>query len=173
MKNLSPQEYWEKRAPFWIGHYPTPTRKWEPIIKRFLNKNQRTLELGCGDGRWSGLFAPNLYIGIDFSTKLIKAAKQNHPKYLFKVLDMLDIDYSKMRGIECLFSFTSLLHLSPTEIKSLAKQLDPNLSIVFIESDNLSHSEHCFNHNYKKLFGCVSVKSVKDESGSYLIWKRN
>ncbi len=52
-----------------------------------------TLEMGCGTGLLSQMFASGTYVGVDMDAKRIETAKATHPEHEFHVLDVTT-DYS-------------------------------------------------------------------------------
>ena len=62
------------------------------IITKELDKNKKTLDIGCGTGQFSTLFNPDHYHGIDISKKYITHAKDNL-KGSFSVMDAQKIKF--------------------------------------------------------------------------------
>lgn len=55
------------------------------IIEECIPLDATVLDAGCGYGRMSELFSPELYTGIDFSPDFIAMAKKKYPAYEFRV----------------------------------------------------------------------------------------
>lgn len=79
-------DYWNERAkeqldPRAITHYDVHQREFEiETIKKFLNKDQRVLDLGCGNG-FTTCKINHLVkeiVGIDFSPEMIERAKREN-----------------------------------------------------------------------------------------------
>ena len=65
------------------------------IIESYRNgKPGVTLEMGCGTGLLSPMFASGTYVGVDMDPQRIEAAKAEHPEHEFHVLDVTT-DYSE------------------------------------------------------------------------------
>jgi ubiquinone/menaquinone biosynthesis C-methylase UbiE len=70
------------------GNY-TVSRK---IISNELDKNKKTLDIGCGTGEHSILFDSKQYNGIDISKKYVYNAKKRHKSNFF-VMDAQNIRF--------------------------------------------------------------------------------
>ena len=57
------------------------------LIGRELDREPRTLELGCGPGIFADLFAPDQYVGVDPSARHIDHARRTRPG-IFLVADL-------------------------------------------------------------------------------------
>ena len=71
-------------------HYFSPLMQW--TMTEILEKaewkyspGESVLDLGCGDGRAAGFFAPKDYFGIDYSAERIKVARDQHPSHAFEM----------------------------------------------------------------------------------------
>jgi trans-aconitate methyltransferase len=47
--------------------------------------DERVVDMGCGDGRLAGAFAPERYLGLDLSWANVQAAAQAHPGRVFSL----------------------------------------------------------------------------------------
>lgn len=147
-----PLLYWEARAEHWLGQdHQNP--EWEAEIKSRLNPDWNVLELGCGDGRWSELFPK--YTGCDISPTLLVEASKRHPGKSFAHHDMREGVSGDKWGL--IFTFTSWLHMPPRDI---AKVRLPDTSYLFVEPHAKATAEHCFRHDYSKLFGTKPLKRI-------------
>jgi len=147
-----PLIYWEARAEHWLGQtHESP--EWVEEIKTRLNPDWKVLELGCGDGRWSDTFDD--YTGSDISSILLEEAQKRHPGKRFAHHDMRE----GVKGEwDLIFTFTAWLHMPP---KDMAKvKLPPEARLMFVEPHGKPNSEHCFKHDYRKLFGCERVRRI-------------
>ncbi len=55
------------------------------ILLDTIPHDANVLDAGCGYGRWSELFTPEQYTGVDFSPDFIEMAKSKYPNHTFKV----------------------------------------------------------------------------------------
>lgn len=154
-----PLEFWEQNAEKWLSQ-KHQTKKDFAAIKKFINPYWKTLELGCGSGRWSE-YLPN-YIGVDISPTLVIDAKKSYPQAEFFHHDMR---FPVPEGFDLLFTFTSWLHVSPEDIVKIKL---PDTNYLFVEPYKLSTVEYCFNHNYEALFGVKKLKKY----GELIIYGR-
>jgi len=98
--NIFPKEYWEEKAlkdPYDAILYGCGEKEfWNKEVNiEGLNKNIIFLDLGCGIGRVAKKVAPLVkeYYGIDFSTEMIKKAKE-----IFK--DYKNVNFFTNNGID-------------------------------------------------------------------------
>lgn len=77
--------------------------------------NPRLLEVGCGSGYYSEVFATLLkgdvrYAGIDYSGAMIARARANYPSATFKVADATNLPYIEA-AFDIVFNGVSLMHI--------------------------------------------------------------
>jgi SAM-dependent methyltransferase len=77
--------------------------------------NPRLLEVGCGSGYYSEVFATLLpagvrYAGIDYSDAMIARARTRYPSTAFEVGDATRLPYAD-RAFEIVFNGVSLMHI--------------------------------------------------------------
>ena len=75
----------------------------------------RVLEVGCGSGYYSDVFATLLpggvrYTGIDYSDAMIARARAHYPSGNFKVADATELPYAK-GAFDIVFNGVSLMHI--------------------------------------------------------------
>lgn len=77
-----------------------------PLLE--LHPDDRVLDLGCGVGRWAQVIAPFVaqYLGIDFSEKLLSAARANTPSAVFQCMR---VDSLNVSALEIAPPFTLIL----------------------------------------------------------------
>lgn len=82
-------------------------------------ENPKVLELGCANGRDAGeiLKYTDDYLGLDYSEKFIKIAKENNPTGKFEIVDFVNYDF--LEKIDIIFAFASLLHSDKNKVKSI------------------------------------------------------
>jgi ubiquinone/menaquinone biosynthesis C-methylase UbiE len=77
--------------------------------------NPRVLEVGCGSGYYSDVFATLLpgtvrYIGIDYSHAMIARARALYPSTSFEVADAIELPYAN-GAFDIVFNGVSLMHI--------------------------------------------------------------
>jgi SAM-dependent methyltransferase len=77
--------------------------------------NPRVLEVGCGSGYYSDVFATLLpggvrYTGIDYSDAMIARAHAHYPSTAFEVADATRLPYAD-RAFDIVFNGVSLMHI--------------------------------------------------------------
>ncbi len=67
-----------------------------PLLR--LRPDDRVLDLGCGVGRWARVIAPSVaqYLGIDFSEKLLSAARAYTPEAVFQCMRVNSLNVSAL-----------------------------------------------------------------------------
>jgi SAM-dependent methyltransferase len=65
------------------------------LFSKYINEEDKVLDLGCGNGRLLGLFKEEnvIYTGIDNSEKIIEIAKRKNPEATFFIMDSLDLPF--------------------------------------------------------------------------------
>jgi ubiquinone/menaquinone biosynthesis C-methylase UbiE len=59
----------------------------------YSKKNEKVLDLGCGNGRFSKYLQETDYTGADFSEKMIEQAKKRFPNKKFIVANVLNLPF--------------------------------------------------------------------------------
>ncbi len=153
-----------------------PWRDLEFLFTDYLKKNEKVLDLGCGNGRFYKLIKSKKanYIGIDNSKGLIKIAKEKYPKGNFQIADGLSLPFpsNSFDKIYCL----SVLHHLPSKklrLKFLkeAKRVLKNKGVLFLTVWNLWSNKKgkklIFKFTLLKIFG----KSKLDFKDIFYPWK--
>ena len=65
----------------------------EKIIKKHIPEGVMVLDAGCGYGRMCKYFAPEDYVGVDFSPDFIKKAQDKFPAYAFRVENLKELSF--------------------------------------------------------------------------------
>lgn len=79
------QAHWDKVAASlsnWRGFGGYYHRRLAKLLSYIIPKNQKVLELGCGDGKLISSLSPKFGVGIDFSRNMADRAHKVHPKLL-------------------------------------------------------------------------------------------
>jgi len=97
-----------------------------------IQKNDRVLDLGCGNGRYMDFIKKNRgqYFGIDNSEELIKIAKQKYPQDNFQIGDALALPFEN-DFFDKIYSIAVLHHIPSKEsrikfLQEAKRVLNPN-----------------------------------------------
>jgi len=128
MENISKPWDWNRNTQeFWN----TPSEESYYLLNRWKNKNYRSfLDLGCGLGRHSLLFARNDFMvdSFDLSNKVIEdlRAKSNElglKQITFTTGDMNQLPYAD-NSFDCLLAYHVISHTDSQGIKKIIKEID-------------------------------------------------
>lgn len=158
--SYDPKSFWEDRADSWKNENFATEADWEQI-KDFVRQDLPTLEIGCGTGRWASYFK-NDYVGIDISQKLVEYAIEkygNTKNQFFYRQDIRGTHPTFMDVPGQIFTYTALEHIPTEDIGKL--EFPENYRLVFVEPHGPSGVEHCFQHDYEKIFGAKPVKVME------------
>jgi len=108
---------------------PTRIEDIELALSYVKKDNPSVVEIGCAYGREAKyiLSKTNRYIGIDICDEYIKMAQTEVVGGEFICTDVLEYEFPK--GIDIVFAFASLLHLSKDEIALVLQRVAGPLSI--------------------------------------------
>ena len=95
-------------------------RDWLDLLVSKLNKGDKILDLGCGNGRAIKYLVDRGFqgIGVDVSEKMLKLAKKNVPKAKFYKKDFTKLDF-KDNSFDAVISFFALNHIKKKEFKQV------------------------------------------------------
>lgn len=104
-------------------------------MKKYINENNKVLDLGCGNGRLFEIFTDKNtdYTGVDFSKKLIEIARQKYGDY-FKVSDILNLPFPS-ENFDSVWSIAVLHHIPSVELRKrvlseIRRVLRPNGMVI-------------------------------------------
>lgn len=126
------------------------------FVLPFLNKTAKTIDYGCGIGRWSDVFVGD-YLGVDITPQAISIAQERNKVSLaygqYEILsepfftDENSYITTFLEDVEQFFSSTCLQHCSDGLVKrifaSLKKYAKKDLTFVLYEASTIGGMAHC------------------------------
>jgi SAM-dependent methyltransferase len=82
------REKWIKRNKYYY-------RDLKKFFRYAVPENSSILEIGCGTGDILNSLQPSIGMGVDFSDKMVKIAKNKYPNLIFKQMDAEDLNINK------------------------------------------------------------------------------
>lgn len=178
MVSAEVKHFWAKRAvqenisPENVTHKDIWQRWLEiAMIGSYLRKNTRVLDVGCGNGYSTRIFAASCreIVGIDYSEAMIKRAKEESRKKVrsgtppqFHQCDVLNLSSSLYGKFDIATSERCLINLDSFEkqkkaISNIASVLKPNGRFIFVEG---SAEGRMTLNRYRKMFGLPAMPRV-------------
>lgn len=101
-----PVTYWQKQLEKMIA------------MANFFEPRPTILEIGCGTGNEATLFSAQQvrYVGIDYSSQMIAAAKAKSPQHEFHVLNMYHLEKVVTQPVDCVIAIQVLHHVPEQKI---------------------------------------------------------
>jgi SAM-dependent methyltransferase len=149
-----------------------PRAKYVDLALEFAGNpdNPRIVEIGCGDGRDSSYITQKAgwYMGFDVSEEFIKLARNDFPNTHFEVADAVHFEYPD--NLDVVFAFASILHLSPTEVKSTLEKVATALrpgGVFYISSKHAdAYREEIKNDKFgTRLFHLYNPENIAELAG--------
>lgn len=106
-------------------------------IREYLpdSENQRVLDIACGPGAFSGLFAADVYVGVDINQRYIEYAQSRY-RGTFHVMDARHIEFSD-DSFDGVLVYGLLHHLNDDDtrevLKGVSRVLKPSGRALIIE----------------------------------------
>ena len=147
------------------------------ILKKYIQKGDRILDLGCGSGRFKKVVGEQAnYYGIDVSEEIIKIAKQRYPQAKFLVSNPLSFSFknSFFNKVFCL----SVIHHIPSKkfrkdfIKEIKRILKPGGEAIITVWD-LRDSKKAKFLLLKYILSKLIGKSKLDFKDIFYPWKNS
>jgi len=121
--NYSEAEYWDARTPLHLG-MPRFFHAYQDLndkkLRVFLSELKgKLLDAGCGNGR----FVAYTDVGVDFSKRMLRQAKNVHRERSFIRASVINLPF-KDKGFEVAFTIDVLLHIPPEKRKDALEELE-------------------------------------------------
>ncbi len=149
------------------------------IIKKYFDKNKKTLDFGCGAGQFSTLFNQDNYYGVDTDIKYIKFCK-NRYKGNFSLIKNFPPYKFKGKFFEQILISAVMHHINDKNLinilKNLKRILKDNGKIMIIDHFTKKHQKNILcrflidldrGNNFRDL-----NEAIKLSSGYFKIKKR-
>ena len=125
-------------------------------------KGGDVLDIGFGGGRTSNFLAPEAgsYVGADFSSVMVEAARLRHPGLDLRVGDCRNLEFADGRFDFALFSYNGIDSLGDADraeaLKEVARVLKPG-GVFLFSSHNLDFVG--FGHIWKDMFSLEGART--------------
>src|SRR3989338_1657336 len=98
-------------------------KRWLDLLISKLNRGDKVLDLGCGNGRALKYFLDKGFqgIGIDISNKMLDMARKHVPEGKFYKKEFTEINF-KSDSIDAIISFFALNHIPKSEFKKTMRR---------------------------------------------------
>ncbi len=108
--NLIAQDFARTRRDIW--------EEMKFLFDDYLTFGEKVLDLGCGNGRWFGLFEQRGvdYLGIDSCEKLIDIAQKSYPRGKFLAADILNLPFPD-NSFDKIYSIAVFHHIPAQEFR--------------------------------------------------------
>lgn len=102
---------------------PLQPKNYSDKFLTFLKNEDKILDLGCGPGRDAKVFveAGMQVVGVDLSEKMIEAAKKRVPKADFRVMNILNLDFTD-DYFEGIWASAIFIHIPKSDIGKALKE---------------------------------------------------
>jgi ubiquinone/menaquinone biosynthesis C-methylase UbiE len=133
--------YWNNVA--LIKEFTTPFQM--DIFKKYVHKDTKILDIGCGYGRTLNELYNNGYkncIGVDFSEKMIERGKELYPHLSFEVIEEINYSENTFDTVILLAVLTCIISNDEqiTLLNKIKEILKPN-GIIYINDFLLNNDE--------------------------------
>ena len=142
--------------------------------------NPRLIEVGCGSGYYSEVFATLLpsgigYTGIDYSGAMIARARLRYPSATFEVADATKLPYAD-NAFDIVFNGVSLMHIIdfPTAIREAARVAVRHCILHTVPVFDQHHTTYLTKYAYgapvvEIVFGREELMSLCHDAGLRLL----
>lgn len=111
------------------GEFVREDRLVARALRRFVPRNSRVLDVGCGTGKGIELLPGNVdYVGVDLSAAMLEVARTNFPTKRFVLGDARGLPFSDKTFDVVVSTYGSLSHVLEIEVAlaEIARVLRPN-----------------------------------------------
>ncbi len=152
-------------------------QKW---LSKYLSSGEKALDLGCGNGKFYEVFNVNGvgYSGVDFSEKLIKIAKNNHPSGNFLVASAFNLPFPD-NFFDKVFCFAVFHHIPSANLrleflKEIKRVLKPKGTLILAVWD-LNPFKMIITARWKRLLNFLSSleNSKLDFKDFFIPWQNS
>ncbi len=152
-----------------------PWAETEILFAENIKKNDKVLDLGCGNGRYMDFIKKNegQYYGVDNSEELIKIAKQKYPQENFQVGDALVLPFEN-NFFDKIYSIAVLHHIPSKDfrlefLQEAKRVLMPNSFLILTVWKFKRWQERLLLLKYNILR--VLGKSKLEKNDLFLLWQ--
>ncbi len=144
-------------------------------LKQYIKENEKILDLGCGNGRFSELVSDSSYIGADISKGELKIAKDRYPYKSFILIEnqlsfpFLDDSFDKVFCLSVLHHIPSL-KFRQDFIKEIKRILKPGGTLI-LTVWNLKNAKKVNKLLFKYFFLKLIGKSKLGFKDIFYPWK--
>ena len=111
----------------WGGYYH---QRLIQVYQYLVAPGQRVLEMGCGIGDLLSALKPSVGIGVDFSEKMVKQARQRHPELHFILADVHELKLGEKFDVIILSDLINDLWDVQTVFEQIASLSTPHTRII-------------------------------------------
>lgn len=137
---------------------------------KLLSPHAKVLDVGCGAGRDSRVLAKNglEVAGIDFSEKMIEAAKKKNSKVEYRLMDMEEISFPK-NSFDGIWANASLHHIPKSRLPSVLQKICTilkNNGVFFLkvklgDGEGIKEDQR-FGYTIKRYFAFYKPEEMQD-----------
>jgi len=148
-------------------------RDWIPpdftILEKYINKGERILDLGCGNGRFIEVVGKKVdYYGVDVSERLIEIAKKRYPDGKFFISQPLNLPFEN-NFFDKVFCLAVLHHIPSSKfrkvfLREIKRVLKPGGQVILAVWDlreNPKARRLLFKYTLLKMIGKAKI-DLKD-----------